>query len=285
MAGQICFITGANTGIGRVTAVELGRRGMRLFLAGRSAERTQPVVDEIRAAGGAAEFVELDLGSLASVRRCAASFLARDEPLNVLVANAGVAGFRGVTADGFELHFGTNHLGHFLLTELLRARLLASAPARVVVVASSAHYRARALDFDALRRPTKSFTGRDEYGVSKLCNILFAAELGRRMAGTGVTSYALHPGVVASDLWRRVPWPIRPLLELPMISNEEGAKTSIWCATAAEIAGETGLFYDKCRPRAASRLARDEALAARLWQKSEAWTAPSQADDRAPLGA
>jgi NAD(P)-dependent dehydrogenase (short-subunit alcohol dehydrogenase family) len=272
VAGKVCLITGANTGIGRVTAVELARKGARIVLAGRSAERTQPVVDEIRALGGEAEFLPLDLGSLASVRTAAATFLASGRPLELLVLNAGLAGFRGLTEDGFEVHFGTNHLGHFLLTCLLRERLVASAPARVVVVASRAHYRARDLDLDSVRRPTASVTGFAEYGVSKLANVLFASELGRRLVGTGVTTYSLHPGVVASDVWRRVPWPFRSLIKLWMITNEEGAATTLHCATAPTLASESGLYYDKCAPKKASRLARDEALAATLWRKSEAWT-------------
>lgn len=268
---KVCLVTGANTGIGRVTAVELARAGARLVLAGRSEERTRPVLDEIRAAGGDARFLPLDLGSLASVRECAAQFLALDLPLHVLVANAGLAGVRGVTKDGFEIHFGTNHLGHFLLTCLLRERLVASAPARVVVVASRAHYRARALDLEAVHGATKSLTGFSEYGISKLANVLFSAELARRLAGTAVTTYALHPGVVASDVWREVPWPFRSLLKLGMISNEEGAKTTLHCAMAPALTTESGLYYDESKPKKPARLARDEALAKRLWEKSEAW--------------
>ncbi|MBM4360445.1 MAG: SDR family NAD(P)-dependent oxidoreductase, partial [Deltaproteobacteria bacterium] len=146
VADKVCLITGANTGIGRVSAIELARQGANLVLAGRSEERTRPVQEEIRQLGGSAEFLPLDLGSLASVRAAASRFLESGRPLHLLIANAGLAGFRGLTDDGFEIHFGTNHLGHFLLTCLLRERLVASAPARVVVVASRAHYRARALD-------------------------------------------------------------------------------------------------------------------------------------------
>jgi len=272
VAGKVCLITGANTGIGRVTAVELARKGARMILAGRSEERTQPVLDEVRALGAEAEFLPLELGSLASVRRAAKTFLESGRPLELLVLNAGLAGFRGLTEDGFEVHFGTNHLGHFLLTCLLRERLVASAPARVVVVASRAHYRARTLDLDTVRRTTESVTGFSEYGVSKLANVLFASELARKLAGTGVTTYSLHPGVVASDVWRRVPWPFRSVIKLWMITNEEGAQTTLHCATAPALEGESGLYYDKCAPKKASRLARDEALAAKLWKTSEELT-------------
>jgi retinol dehydrogenase-12 len=271
VSGKVCLITGANTGIGRVTAVELARQGATVVLAGRSEERTLPVIEAIRGAGGNAEFLPLDLGSFASVRACADAFLASGRPLHLLIANAGLAGFRGLTEDGFEVHFGTNHLGHFLLTCLLRERLVASSPARVVVVASRAHYRASGIDFDAVRRETASVTGFAEYGVSKLANVLFAAELGRRLAGTGVTTYSLHPGVVASDVWRRVPWPFRSLMKLGMITNEEGAQTTLHCATAASLATETGLYYDRSAPKRPSRVARDEALQQNLWERSEAF--------------
>jgi len=190
----------------------------------------------------------------------------------VLVNNAGVAGQRGLTRQGFELMFGVNHLGHFALTSLLLERLTDSAPARVVTVASDAHYSARGIDFDALRRRARGLTGLREYAVSKLCNVLFSAELARRTAGTGVTTYALHPGVVASDIWRRVPWPVRPLVTRRMLSVDEGAATSLYCATAAEVAQESGLFYDKCAQRAPSPVATPE-LAAGLWKRSEEWTA------------
>ena len=142
--------------------------------------------------------------------------------------------------------FGVNHLGHFALTSALLDRLAASAPARVVTVSSDAHYNARGIDFEALRRPARGITGLREYAVSKLCNVLFSQELARRTAGTGVRSYALHPGVVASDIWRRVPWPVRPLVTRRMLSVSEGAATSLYCATSPEVAEESGLFYDKC---------------------------------------
>ena len=136
----------------------------------------------------------------------------------MLVNNAGVAGRRGLTRQGFELMFGVNHLGHFALTNALLGCLTGSAPARVVTVSSDAHYSAKGIDFEALRRRARGLTGLPEYAVSKLCNVLFTQELARRVAGTGVTTYALHPGVVASDIWRRVPWPVRPIVTRRMLS-------------------------------------------------------------------
>ena len=143
LAGKVMLITGANTGIGRVTAEALAERGARVILACRSEEKTRPVVDGILAAGGDARFIPLDLADLDSVRAAATKVLATDEPLHVLINNAGLAGLRGLTKQGFELIFGTNHLGHFLLTELLLPRLRKSAPARIVNVSSGSHYQAK----------------------------------------------------------------------------------------------------------------------------------------------
>jgi retinol dehydrogenase 12 len=276
LAGRTFLVTGANTGIGRATAEGLARRGGRVYVASRSAEKGEAAVAAIRAATGnpAVSFLPLDLADLDSVRACAASFLARGEPLHVLVNNAGVAGHRGLTRQGFELTFGVNHLAHFVLTNALLGCLEASAPARVVTVSSDAHYGARGIDWDALRRPMRGLTGMREYAVSKLCNVLFSAELARRTAGTGVTAYALHPGVVASDIWRRVPWPVRPLMERRMLTVAQGAETSLYCATSPAVAADSGLFYDKCAERAPSPVATPE-LAAELWKRSEAWALSS----------
>jgi len=275
LKGFVALVTGANAGIGRTTAIELARRGARVFLAARSEAKTRPVVDEIARATPHAEpqFLPLDLGDFASIRRCADDFLRRDLPLGLLVNNAGVAGQRGITKSGFELAFGINHVGHFLFTNLLLDRMRKSAPARVITVASRAHYRPKAFDFEAVRRPTRSVTGLHEYGVSKLANVLFSAELARRLEGTGVTTYSLHPGVVASEIWRRVPPPFRWLIKLSMISTEEGAKTTLHCATSAAAGGESGLYYDTCQTKRPSTLARDANLASELWRRSEAWTA------------
>ena len=274
LSSRVALITGANTGIGLVTARELAARGAQVFIACRSAERAQAALAQIRAASGNAqvELLPLDLGDFDSVRLCAQTFLARGLPLHLLVNNAGLAGQRGFTRSGFELAFGVNHMGHFLLTQLLLDRITASAPARIVTVASRAHYRAPGLDWEALRRPTVSWTGLAEYGVSKLANVLFSTELGRRLAGSGVTTYALHPGVVASEVWRSVPWPLRALMKLGMIGTEQGALTSVYCATAPEVAQETGLYYDQCHAKTPSRVARDATLAAELWKHSEQWT-------------
>lgn len=272
--GRIFLVTGANTGIGRATVEALAARGAQVFLACRSEERTRAVIDEISGQTGneALEFLLLDLGDLSSVRACAESFLATGAPLHVLINNAGVAGHRGLTASGFELTFGTNHVGPFLLTSLLLERLADSAPARIVNVASQAHYDAPGIDFEAVRRPTKSITGMSEYSVSKLANVLHAQELARRLEGSGVTTYALHPGVIASDIWRRLPWPVRSLIKLRMRSPEDGAKTSLHCATSPEVAAESGRYYDNARAKEPSKAATPE-LAEQLWARSADWVA------------
>jgi retinol dehydrogenase-12 len=266
------LVTGANSGIGRETVRALAARGAKVFLACRSESKTRPVIDEIAAQTGnnELEFLSLDLGDLSSVQACADAFLATGEPLHVLINNAGLAGRRGITVSGFELAFGTNYLGPFLLTSLLLDRLRDSAPARIVNVASAAHYRAPGIDFGAAHRPTKSFTGMPEYSVSKLANVLHAQELARRLDRAGVTTYALHPGVIASDIWRRVPWPARPLMKLRMGSPEEGARTSLYCATSPDVAAESGHYYDSEHRRQPGAAATPE-LAAELWDRSATW--------------
>lgn len=268
LEGRRCVITGANTGVGRATAVALAARGARVVLACRSAERAAGVLEEL-AGTGAASFVELDLASLASVRRAAATIGA--EPVDVLVNNAGVAGARGLTKDGFELAFGVNFLGHYLLT---RSLLPALAPgARVVHLSSGSHFRAGRLDLDAARRRTATLTGVAEYATSKLCVMLFHHELARRLAGAGVLSIAADPGDVASDAWRHVPWPVRGWITRGMKPPSEGARTSVFCATDPSVV--SGGFYVDARPSEPSALSRDEALAKELWVRSAAWAGAS----------
>jgi len=267
------LITGANTGIGKETARALARRGARVHIACRSQDAGRAAIDEIAADTGNHDLalLPLDLGDLGSVRRCAEEFLATGEPLHGLINNAGVAGSRGTTTSGFERMFGTNHVGPFLLTNLLLDRLTSSAPARIINVASIAHYDAPGIDWDLVRRPTRTITGMREYSVSKLANVLHAQELARRLDGTGVTTYALHPGVIASDIWRRVPWPVRPLMTRRMDSPEHGARTPLYCATSDQVAFESGQYYDDCCRKEPAAAATSE-LGAELWRRSEEWT-------------
>lgn len=281
MDGKVVLITGANTGIGLVTARELCQRGAQVFIACRSVGMGEVALATIRAAvpGAQVALLPLDLGDFDSVQSCAERFLAHNLPLHVLINNAGLAGSKGLTQSGFELAFGTNHMGHFLLTQLLLECIkksgTANAPARIVTVASRAHYRVKlptgSFDWAALQQPTAGGTAITEYGVSKLANVLFSAELARRLQGSFVNTYALHPGVVASDVWRSVPWPLRPLFKHWMLTVEEGAVTTLHCATAPALAGQTGLYYDQCQVKTPSALAQSSQLAQALWQHSEAW--------------
>jgi retinol dehydrogenase 12 len=274
LAGRTFLVTGGNTGIGLAAARNFAGRGGRVYLACRSRAKGEAAVAALTAQTGNDQigYLPLDLADLDSVRACAAAFLARDEPLHVLVNNAGVAGRRGLTRDGFELMFGVNHVGHFALTTALLDRLAASAPARVVTVSSDAHYSAPGIDFGAVRQRTRHLTGMPEYAVSKLANVLFSQELACRAAGRGVTTYALHPGVVASDIWRRIPWPARPLITRRMLTTEQGARTPVYCATSPDVAEVTGRFYIDSREADPSRVATPE-LAEALWERSQAWAA------------
>lgn len=273
LAGRTVLVTGATSGIGRATALGLAARGARVVLACRSAERSRALADEIAAhpGGGGADHVTIDLADLDSVRAAAKHLVDRAEPVHVLVNNAGVAGVRGVTEQGFELAFGVNHLGPFLFTTLLLDGLGDLGPDRVVTVASKAHAGARTVDFEALRRPTRTRTGLVEYQVSKLCNVLFTRELARR--SPGVAAFAVHPGVVASDIWRPLPWPLRPLAVRFMASTTEGAAASLHAATTpADDLGPSGSYLDRTTAVEPSPVATDD-LAGELWRRSEAWTA------------
>jgi NAD(P)-dependent dehydrogenase (short-subunit alcohol dehydrogenase family) len=275
LANKTFIVTGANTGIGKITARELARQGAHVILACRSKDKTEPVIDEIKRETGndAVEYIHLDLGDLASVRTCADELLARGTPIHGLVNNAGLGGQRGSTKDGFEIQFGTNHLGHYLFTRLLLDRIKQTAGARIVNVASASHYQAKGIDFEAVRKPTKSISGMHEYEVSKLSNVLFTKELARRLEGSGVTTYAVHPGVVATDVWRRMPQPVRWVVKKFMLTPEQGAQSSIRCATAPELASETGRYYNHDgREKRPNRLADDVVLAEQLWTKSAEWT-------------
>lgn len=271
--GLRMVITGANTGIGKVAALTLAQRGAELVLAGRSEDRTAPVLEDIRRAGGTAEFVHLDLADLGSVRDAAGRILELGRPIDRLINNAGLAGKRGTTADGFEIAFGTNHLGHFLLTGRLLPALLEAEEPRVVNVASRSAFQAKGIDFEALQQPTRTVTGLQEYAVSKLANILFTRELARRFGDRGLRAVSLHPGTIASEIWREVPPPLRQLMLRFMRTPEEGARTVLYCATSPDVlADENGGFYVDCKRRRPPKLAEDEALATRLWEESVAWT-------------
>jgi retinol dehydrogenase 12 len=271
LSGRRVVITGANTGIGRAAAVDLARRGAELWLLNRSEDRSQEVLHEIRAFGGAAHLVLVDLEDLASVGAAADRVLSTIDRVDVLINNAGLAGSGGTSPQGFERTFAVNHLGHFLLTQRLLPVLHSEVgPARIVNVASAAHYSAKGIDWDALRKPTPRVFY-DAYAVSKLANVLFARELSRRLPVGRAHAYALHPGVVATDVWRWAPQPLRWLMTRFMVPVVEGAATTLHCAASPASAGESGLYYDESKVRRPSRLADDPELARELWERSEAW--------------
>lgn len=260
---KIAMVTGPSSGIGRATAIEMARRGYHVVAAGRSEERTTRVVHEIRAGGGAAEYLHLDLASLQSCTDAAETFMQSDRSLDVLISNAGVGGVRGQTEDGFEIAFGVNHLGHFLLTNHLLPAL--AERGRVVVVSSEVHRSAKGIDFDAVREKTGLLGGWSEYAVSKLANILFARELARLQPG--IRTYSLHPGVADTNIF--------PAIAKPFFRNkrppEEAAQTSVYCATSDEVADQSGLYYSRMMPRVPSEVAQDDHLAAELWGRSAEW--------------
>lgn len=259
-------VTGANTGIGAACAVALAQPGVHLVLACRTEAKAAPVLEQVRARGAEASFLALDLGDLVAARAAGEALAARHPRIDRLINNAGVAGARGLTPQGYEVAFGTNHLGHFAFTvPLLPA--LRRARGRVVNVSSGNHFDPRGLDLGATRVPTQSRTGLREYGVSKLCNVLFTAELRRRFPD--LEAVAVNPGRIASDIWRSVPRPLRALLPtlLRMGTVETGAATLV---QASEIPLDAAtLYFHKLAPKEPSPLARREDLAAELWAFSE----------------
>ncbi len=286
MAGKTCVVTGATSGIGRVTARELAARGARVLVVGRSRERCEAAVAQIRESTGnrEVEYLRADLANQAEIRRLAAEIRDLCPRLDVLVNNAGTI----VTAperssDGLELTFAVNHLGYFLLTNLLVDLLKHSAPSRIVNVASEAHRLARSVDFDALRPgsgPPTRHDGLRAYAQSKLANLLFTRELARRLEGTGVVVNALHPGFVATNIFAGnglLGWFSRQSAALFALSPEAGARTSVYLAADPDAGTVTGGYYAKCRAVTPSAPARDAEAAARLWAISEELTGLSAA--------
>lgn len=271
LTNQICVVTGANAGIGLVTARELARAGAHVVLACRSEAKGRAAVEAIRAEvrSDTVEFLQLDLSDLASVKRASEEFLSKGTPLHLLINNAGLAGNRGQTVQGFEIQFGVNHLGPFLFTQLLLPALEKAGSARIVNVASRGHLRASGINFGALTSSTKSIAGFKEYCVSKLSNVLFSMELAKRLP-EGITTYALHPGVIKSEIWRRIPWPVRPLVTRNMLTVEEGAMTSLHCATSPTLSKDSGRYYADCKEAPTNKVATEE-LALELWTRSEEW--------------
>jgi NAD(P)-dependent dehydrogenase (short-subunit alcohol dehydrogenase family) len=267
------LVTGATSGIGLETACDLAQRGARVTIVGRDAAKTAASAKAVaeRAGGATVEHLLCDFSSQKSIRELAAAFRAKHDRLHVLVNNAGAANkSRQLTVDGIETTFAVNHLGYFLLTNLLSDLLVASAPARVVCVASTGHY-AGTLDFDDLGYERGYFIMK-AYNRSKLGNVLFASELARRLEGKGVTVNSVHPGGVATNIWTGAPGWTKPILAIAvrpfLVSVPKGAAPLIKLAADPALDGVTGRYFNKLREAVPSKLARDPALAAKLWDVS-----------------
>jgi NAD(P)-dependent dehydrogenase (short-subunit alcohol dehydrogenase family) len=277
MEDRVCIVTGATSGIGRATAQALAAEGATLGIVCRDRQRGDDTLSAIQRETGnqRLRLFLADLGSQQGIRRVAQDLLAAYPQIHVLVNNAGVMNLHySETEDGIETVFAVNHLGYFLLTQLLLDRLRASAPARIVNVASDAHKLVKGIQFEDLGFRER-YRSMRVYGQSKLANLLFTAELARRLEGSGVTVNALHPGAVATGLganngtWTRL---ILPVLHLFFRSPAQGADTSIWLATAPEIAGASGAYFANRREVTPSAAARDQSAARRLWDLSESLT-------------
>jgi NAD(P)-dependent dehydrogenase (short-subunit alcohol dehydrogenase family) len=272
MQGKICLITGGTLGIGKETALGLARRGAHVAIVGRDADRTRAAAEWIGREADTKEvaFLLADLSSLAEVRKLAREFKARYSRLDVLVNNAGAIFTRRETSvDGFERTWALNHLSYFLLTQELLDLLKASAPARIVNVASTMH-TGGVIDFDDLQGK-KSYGGIRAYSQSKLANVLFTYALARRLEGSGVTANCLHPGGVATGFGQNRPGALKLLLRLAkpfLITPEQGAATSIHLASSPELEGVSGQYFAKCKPARSSAASHDEALQERLWALS-----------------
>jgi NAD(P)-dependent dehydrogenase (short-subunit alcohol dehydrogenase family) len=270
--GKLCVVTGATSGIGLITAERLAVMGARLVLVGRDPARGERALARIKARAPRAEVSihSADLSRLDALRTLGAGLDALSR-IDVLINNAGAMFWRRqVTADGLERTFALNHMAYFVLTALLRDKLAASAPARIVNVASEAHRGAR-LDFGDLQN-AHNYSGMRAYSRSKLCNILFTRELARRLSGTGVTANCLHPGFVNSRFGDNNPGVVgigtRIAKQFFAISPERGAETPVYLASSPEVDG-TGGYYDQCALKSPSAEAQDEATARRLWEESE----------------
>jgi len=272
MAGRVCLVTGANSGIGKVTAEKLAEMGARVALLCRSKEKGEEAMAEISQKTGSKdlELMVADLASFESIRGFANDFCGGHDALHVLVNNAGLARpRRSVTPDGYETTFQVNYLSPFLLTNLVLDLLKRSAPSRVVNVSSVSHFSGR-MKMDDLQLE-KGYGSMKAYSQSKLALVLFTYELARRLDGTGVTANCLHPGGVATNIWGNSLGPfafMSSVVKLFLISPEEGAETSVYLASSPQVEGVTGRYFEKKLEKHSSPESYDQALAGRLWEAS-----------------
>jgi len=272
--GKTVLVTGATSGIGREASVALAGQGARVIMVGRNQAKTEAALADVASRSRSKEvsYLLADFASQASVRALADAVRSRVDRLDVLVNNAGgVNKARTVTADGIETTFAVNHLGYFLLTNLLLDLVVKSAPARVVTVASVGHRRGT-LDFEDLGFERGGYSIMRAYSRSKLANILFANELARRLAGSGVTSNSLHPGSVDTNIWSGAPLWAKPIIQILLrpffISAEKGGARIVQLAASPELEGVTGKYFEDGKVVDPAPLARDASLATRLWDVS-----------------
>ena len=273
MTGKVCLVTGANSGIGKPTAMALAEMGATVVLVCRNRDTGEEALREIhqRTGNRSSELLIADLSSQAAIRSLAAQFKEKHDRLDVLVNNAGVVMRKRVlTADGIETTFAVNHLAYFLLTNLLLDVLRKSAPARIVNVASAAH-TSGTMNFDDLSGENR-YSSWGAYCQSKLANILFTYELAKKLAGSGVTVNCLHPGVIATGLFRNLPKFIDLVARLFLTRPEKGAETSVYLATSPEVEGVSGKYFAKKRAVNSSAESNDREEARRLWEASEKLT-------------
>ena len=273
LSEKIIMVTGANSGIGKEAALQLAERGARVVMVCRNRERGEPALAEIKAQTGndTVELMTADFESQRQIRELADTYQRTHDRLDVLVNNAGLyLSKRHETEDGIETTWAVNHLAPFLLTNLLLEVIKASAPARIVTVASDAH-RAGTLDFDDLEMKEK-YRWIAAYAQSKLANVVFTYELARRLAGTGVTATCMHPGTVATGIWNRNKNVLNAFLRLfkPVYMNpKKSAEAVVRLAVAPDVEGVTGKYFDRMNEASSSADSHDEEIAARLWQVSD----------------
>lgn len=273
MKGKTVLITGGTNGIGKAAALEIAKQGATVIIVGRDKTKTEAVANELRTASGnkSVEFLLADLSSQKDIHKLASDFKAKHSRLDVLVNNAG--GFfdkRKTTVDGLEYTFAFNHLGYFLLTNLLLDVLKASAPSRIVNVSSAAQAPGK-IAWDDLQF-SKNYGGMKAYYQSKLANVMFTYELAKRLGNTGVTVNALHPGVVNSGFGDGakgfIGFAFGLIKRFQAISPEQGADTVIYLATSPEVEGVTGKYFDKRKPKQTNPISYDDAANKRLWEES-----------------
>jgi NAD(P)-dependent dehydrogenase (short-subunit alcohol dehydrogenase family) len=276
LSDKICLVTGATNGIGKVTARELAKMGATVVVAGRSREKTESIVAELRAAAGHDRVIPMlaDLSLLSGCATLAAQFRAKFDRLDILVNNAGgIFNQRQLTSEGLEMTFALNHMSYFAVTTLLLDLLKRSESARVVSVSSGAHFGTRSMDWDNLQGE-KRYVGFTAYSSSKLANVLFTYELARQMAGSRVTANVLHPGAVSTgfgtnnqDIFSKLLFKGFQLVAIPV---EKGARTSIYLASSPEVEGVTGKYYSEMRETKSSPISYDAGIQSKLWEISAA---------------